>query len=102
MLLIIFYDVCIIKKDFVMVVWWWVWFSNVFGICCMYGSESNLDNMYFLVWWIFILFFLFCKVVVKNKVISYLNVLKVKECRVMMDVKCIVESFIFEEIIVDL
>lgn len=68
----------------------------------MYGSESNLDNMYLLAWRTPILSFPFCKAGVKNKVISYSNALKVKERRAMTDAKCIVESFTFEEIIVDL
>lgn len=45
---IIPHDACTTKKDFVMVVWRRARFSNVPGICRMYGSESNLDNMYLL------------------------------------------------------
>lgn len=99
---IIPYDACTTKKDFVMVVWRRAWLSSVSGICRMYGSESNLDNMYLLAWWTLIQSFPFCIVGVKNKVISYSNALKVKNVELRRFQSVIVDSFTFEEIIVDL
>ena len=46
--------------------------------------------------------FPFCKAGAKNRIMSYSNALKVKERVAKTVAKCIVVSFTFEEIIVDL